>query len=495
MENSSSYTLKNMITNSAKTGNIYIDYLLNIIMLSCITYFLQNAKNHIKNIEIFIRKLFKPKYHVEIIIDTKSVLVDRGGIKCNRLYYSSNFQAITFFIKELNSTDIYSKREPEKNEKDNNPIFSDMFIPDQYEEFLLDSKKSIKCIMTLKELSEKTKENNLEINKIHSIKIFSNDKNTSIKDLELFIERCSNKYLKYIEQNSTKEQYYFCFKYSEDNGSTLYYSEKIFKTNRTFDTVFFENKDKYINSLKFFIENEGWYKKKGIPYHFGVLLHGTPGCGKTSIIKATLEYTKRNAVIIPLNRVKTCGEFENIFYDSKINDKSIPNEKRIYIFEDIDCISDIIKQRDEHDEHNKKDSKQKINYELEILSKLTDFHCNKMNKPDDKLNLSFLLNIFDGIREIPGRIIILTTNYPDKIDKALLRPGRVDVNIELKKASILIIEEILASFYDKSIEEIRTMCLNKFKDYEISPAEVMNVCQNNIFDIHNCINELSLFSN
>jgi len=484
-----------MLISNTNTGNYIIDYFINIIILSSITYFFQNLKLNINTIINTIKNLFKHTYYVEIIIDTKAVLYDRAGIKTSKLFYSKNFQALSYHIKELNSYDIYSKREPDRDEKTNNHIFSDMFIPNQYEEFLLDVNKSIKCIMVLKEFSEKTKENNLEINKIHSIKIFSNDKNTSIRDLELFIESCSDKYLKYVEQNSIKEQYYFCFQYSEDNGNTLYYSEKIFKTNRTFDTVFFENKDKYIKSLKFFIENESWYKKKGIPYHFGILLHGTPGCGKTSIIKATLQYTKRNAVIIPLNRVKTCGEFESIFYDNQINNKNIPNEKRIYIFEDIDCLIDIIKQRDEHYESNKKENKQKIKSELEILSKLTDLHCNKMNKPDDELNLSFLLNIFDGILENPGRIIILTTNYPDKIDKALLRPGRVDVNIQLKKASILIIEEILVSFYDINIEEIKELCLNKFEDYTISPAEVMKICQKNIFDVNNCINELLLFLN
>jgi hypothetical protein len=492
---SSLFTLKNMLLNSTKTGNYIIDYFINIIILSSITYFFQNLKLNTNNIINIIKSLFKSEYYVEIVIDTKSMLFDRGGIKMNRLYYSKNFQALTYYIKELNSNDIHCKREPEKNEKDNNPIFSDMFIPDQYEEFVLDVNKSIKCVMVLKENSQITKENDIKIDKNHSIKVFSNNKNTSIKDLELFIDECSEKYSKYIELNSIKEQYYFCYKYSEDNGSSLYYSEKIFNTNRTFDTIFFENKDNYIRSLKFFIENEGWYKKKGIPYHFGVLLHGTPGCGKTSIIKATLQYTKRNAVIIPLNRVKTCGEFESIFYENQINNKNIPNEKRVYIFEDFDCLSDIIKQRDKHDEHNKKEITEKVKSELEILSKLTEFHCNKMSNPDDELNLSFLLNIFDGILENPGRIIILTSNYPDKIDKALLRPGRIDVNIELKKASILIIEEILASFYDKDIEYIRVLCTNKFKDYELTPAEIMNICQKNIFDINNCINELSLFSN
>ena len=109
------------------------------------------------------------------------------------------------------------------------------------------------------------------------------------------------------------------------------------------------------------------------------------------------------------------------------------------------------------------------------------------NIPSDKLTLSCLLNILDGILETPGRIIILTSNYPEKIDKALLRPGRIDMNIELKKASSLIIKQILSFFYDSSIENLKEV---SFKDYIITPAKVMNICLNNMNDIDNAVIEL-----
>ena len=62
---------------------------------------------------------------------------------------------------------------------------------------------------------------------------------------------------------------------------------------------------------------------------------------------------------------------------------------------------------------------------------------------DDKITLSYLLNLFDGLIETPGRIIIITSNYPDKLDKAFIRPGRIDVTLELKRASVDVIYSML----------------------------------------------------
>ena len=44
----------------------------------------------------------------------------------------------------------------------------------------------------------------------------------------------------------------------------------------------------------------------------------------------------------------------------------------------------------------------------------------------DKLDLSGLLNILDGVVDTPGRIFIMTSNHPERLDAALIRPGRVD---------------------------------------------------------------------
>jgi len=472
----------NMLFSNTQTGNPIMDYIISTLILSLLTYIYQNFKHIKKYLMILYDYIWSNNISCELIIEAQNVIYNRSGITTNKLRYSIVFQAIAYFIKILNSDEIYSKREPDKNEKDNNPIF-DIFIPDQNKPFFLDKEGKIQCFIKMSE-DEINNNGGKEVRKNHIIRIFSTNKNVKIYDLENFVDSCVMTYNKYLDDKTINDQYYFCFNNSEENGEHLNFTKSIFRTNRTFNTVFFENKDKYIKNLDFFLHNPDWYSRKGIPYHYGILLHGHPGCGKTSIIKATLEHTKRHAFVIPLNRVKTCGELNNIFFKSDVNHMNIPIEKRIYIFEDIDCICDIIKDRDiVHDKELSSIKIEKKKYDLNhLLFNLKDKDKDK-TKHDDELNLSFLLNIFDGILETPGRIIILTSNYPDKIDKALLRPGRIDINIELKKASSIIMNEILQSFYDDHVNV-------EFEDYQLTPAKVMNICQNNIFDRNNAIKEI-----
>lgn len=490
--------LQNLIINNLKTNNAYQDYIIQFIIFSIITFSIENyrfIKNFIYiNINNIINLLFK-KHYVEVVIDSQNLVVDRCGVKITKFFYSKAFQSITYHIKEIRPNGIYSKREPDKNERDNNSMF-DIFIPDQNKPFLINNEKNIYCIMKLIEDLYEVNKDKSDLRKKHTIKIFSKDKNTNITDIENFIENCITSYKKYNTNKTINEQYYFCYNYSDEEGRELIFSEKLFQTNRTFNTVFFEGKDKFLNNLNYFLDNEEWYNKKGIPYHYGILLHGSPGCGKTSIIKALLSHTKRNAIVIPLNRVKTCGELENIFFESEIKNKNIPTNKRIYIFEDIDCLCNIVKEREElgisDDILNKNIdiSGNNIKMDWEVLNKLTDIKTKKINDTDDDLNLSCLLNLFDGILEMPGRMIVLTTNYPDKIDKALLRPGRIDSNIELKKASKDVIIDILSNFYDITKDEVSNKC-NNVKEYKYTPAFIINVCQNYINDIDICLFILS----
>ena len=67
------------------------------------------------------------------------------------------------------------------------------------------------------------------------------------------------------------------------------------------------------------------------------MFYGKPGCGKTSTIKAIANYTKRHIVSVPLSKVKSCKHLLSIFYNSRLNDKHIPLNKRLYVLEDIDA--------------------------------------------------------------------------------------------------------------------------------------------------------------
>jgi len=479
------YLLQNEIIKETKSGNIFIDMLISYVIISSLNNIFQNIKFFNILLNKFLDLMLKKNMN-EIIIEAHNTVVERCGVKISKFIYSKTFQAITYYIKINISDGVYSKREPDKNERESNPVF-DLFIPDQTKPFLVDRNKDIYCIIKLYEDISETNKEKMELSRKHIIKLFSNNKETKITDIENFIEKCSILYKKYTLDKSIEEQYYFCYLHCEDNGTILNFNEKIFNTNKKFNTVFFEKKEEYNNKLDFFINNKEWYIKKGIPYHLGILLHGQPGCGKTSIIKATLEKTGRNAITIPLSRVKTCGEFENIFFNNEINNKNISTDKRIYIFEDIDCLSDIIKDRGSDTKEDKK------SLEWELLNKMVDDNKNTRNNPDEELNLSCILNIFDGIVEMPGRIIIITTNYPDKIDKALLRHGRIDLNIELKKASKSITLEILSSFYDIDIQTIEEICkMNNYciSDYLYTPAYIINICQSNMNNIEKTLSIL-----
>ena len=76
---------------------------------------------------------------------------------------------------------------------------------------------------------------------------------------------------------------------------------------------------------------------------------------------------------------------------------------------------------------------------------------------EDKITLSFILNIIDGIRETPGRILIVTSNFYDKIDTALKRPGRIDMEIEMKNASVKTICDMYKHYYNQRIPNKRRL--------------------------------------
>jgi hypothetical protein len=497
---SQDYLLSTSLLKKINTNNFIVDFILSTLLLFFINEIIKNKSFLYDYFIDFLNSYFKyNENYVEIIIESnESTYTDRNGYKNIKTSYSDFFQAISYYIKINKINGIKSKIEPKRSDNTSKSFF-DIFIPNQNESFIICPMQKIYCTMNYikKNINYSEKDNNIIY--IHRIIVYSNDIN--INCLEIFLDNLLKIYNKYKHDKSIENQCYFYYDYADDDGETLNYTIKEFFTNKTFNTVFFEEKELYLKQLNFFLNESTWYKTKGIPHHLGILLHGTPGCGKTSIIKATLEYTKRHAFVIPLNRVKTCGELENIFYSNEINDKNIPISKRIYIFEDIDCISDIVFDRKKNnnnsdDEDSSSDEFNDNNKQNKESKKYKNRNFKKESfKLNDKLNLGCLLNILDGIIETPDRIIIMTTNYPEKLDKALLREGRIDINIKLKLFNKSMINELLSSFYeldDKYL--INNEKFNNIIDYKISPAQIINICQRNINSIENTLDEILLFN-
>merc|ERR1712209_24457 len=175
-----------------------------------------------------------------------------------------------------------------------------------------------------------------------------------VKEYEGRLTKDTQKHLKfylYAPSGDVTEDYY---------DPTRHYSEFRFESGKTFDNVFYSQKEDIVKRLDFFTNNKEWYKQRGIPYTMGFMFYGEPGCGKTSTIKAIANHTQRHIVSVPLNKIKTAKELLNVFYNTRMNYVDIPLNKRLYVLEDIDAadLKDTVGERSMKDdnENEKKDN-------------------------------------------------------------------------------------------------------------------------------------------
>lgn len=137
---------------------------------------------------------------------------------------------------------------------------------------------------------------------------------------------------------------------------------------------------------KKFYESKQWYIARGIPHRRGHLYYGPPGTGKSSAALALASELKTGIAILSLSSI--------VNDDALLSAISSVPEKTLLLMEDIDCAF-------------------------------------KAREDGKGLTFSGLLNAIDGVASSEGRLIVMTTNHPEKIDPALIRPGRVDRKYEI----------------------------------------------------------------
>lgn len=525
--------MQNQVYNLLETLKVY--YFMNLkeysgyqnlffaIILLLFTLLMNNEDNmnNFNNISNkFFSKLsfFLPKCNT-IILEGKRCLKVTGYLTKTDNLFSNRFEAFWYFISKnnLNNDTIYCIREyanssniyddygeplkkNNRNNDDNIDFNKDIFIVDQPNYFKLKNKIFCKVSKNFERSDEKKQ---YEMENI-TIEIYSYS--LSLNYLVDYIDKLDNEYRQLVEKKRKNKKYIYTLVGNRDNEIKHYdncsknnWEECEFISTRKFENLFFDNKKILINKLNFFIENKDFYEYEGHPYTFGIGLHGPPGTGKTSIIKCIANKLNRHIIIIPLSKIKTQREFSEYFFENyytRDNNKKIGFDEKIIVFEDIDCMSDIVKKRKPM---KKSDSNEDLEYSIEnnnsektnvektmilqnkllnkIAKKVDDDHEDTMlvdfdKNKDDKITLSFILNIIDGIRETPGRILIITSNNYESLDPALIRPGRIDLTLEMKNANIDIIKEIYTHYYKDILPEEIEMSLT---NDTISPAKLINM--------------------
>jgi len=163
-----------------------------------------------------------------------------------------------------------------------------------------------------------------------------------------------------------------------------------------------------INDAKRFLEAGDWYNKKGIPWRKGYEFFGLPGTGKTTM-----------AICLSMNLNKSLHcisskECSGSTFEDAL--RELPGGA-IVLIEDIDCIFDT--------SLTNRNSKAKAGDPIGVDS----------DSEENRMTLSDFLNAIDGVTSHKeGRILILTTNHDDRLDPAIIRPGRIDMRVEFKHA-------------------------------------------------------------
>lgn len=176
---------------------------------------------------------------------------------------------------------------------------------------------------------------------------------------------------------------------------------------RTLDSVVLPDtlRNTLVADAEEFVARRDWYESLGVPYRRGYLLYGPPGNGKSSLAFALAGHLRRNLYLMSLT--------DHNLTDEKLRDMmSSLSDEAVVLLEDVDAI-----------------------------------FVGREAQAEGHMSFSGLLNALDGVAAAEGRILIMTTNHPEQLDPALIRPGRVDLQLEIGNASVAQAKQLYERFF------------------------------------------------
>ncbi|GAB4846567.1 hypothetical protein Ancab_025573 [Ancistrocladus abbreviatus] len=258
------------------------------------------------------------------------------------------------------------------------------------------------------------------------------------KDLVLY------RYLPYIikKAKEIKQERKEIKLHTVDYNGTDYWSCVNLDHPATFEKIAMdpEVKRTLMEDLDRFRSRGEYYRRVGKAWKRGYLLYGPPGTGKSSLVAAMANYLRFDLYDLDLGEVMCNSDLRRLLIGTA--------SKSILVIEDIDCSTE--------------------------LQSSESLQINGADLDNKKVTLSGMLNFIDGLWSTCGdeRIIVFTTNYKDRLDPALLRPGRMDVHIHMSYLTFSGFKILAANYlgvqdhpFFKDIEQL-------LAQGQVTPAEV-----------------------
>eukprot|EP00301_Raphidiophrys_heterophryoidea_P000353 c10177_g1_i1.p1 GENE.c10177_g1_i1~~c10177_g1_i1.p1 ORF type:complete len:585 (+),score=155.26 c10177_g1_i1:153-1907(+) len=545
------------LTNALRTGNVAVDMLLSTVMCMLIPIIVNHAFGFLKSVALQLWGMMLSARNVDKICRhiTTSRFRDQYGSWNNEDKNHILEKAILLFIQNKSSKKWVSVNEEAvltllDTERDN---FSD--TSDDEDDVDADKPKRTLTYLerqirrlTLTLMPKDEDEIEVEpglwfsLNKDSGNKDENADKSKSTKQstttitlkakgpeahtqIDEFVNRAFLYYQELIGSKGKDKRHMLCLsskaaKTSSNNNnnnegspSGLVFTKYPLTEEKTFASLFLPQKKDLLKLLDDFTLRRGKFAVSGFPKKLGILLHGPPGTGKTSLIKAIAQYTQRHIVSIPLKRIKTNQELMDLMFGRQFACQGedlplrLPFKKLIFVMEDVDAASEVVRRRDESPQGRRKRKPAQPSTSTQptmpigedaggdsggdVLTsglgaassaskgtfgpELPNF---KWLEPDDELDLAGLLNALDGVVDCPGRIVVMTTNHPDKLDPALIRPGRVNIKLHLGFMHTAEAQQMADHYYGGGAfsEAEKLQFAELFPSGNVSPARLEEMC-------------------
>jgi chaperone BCS1 len=217
------------------------------------------------------------------------------------------------------------------------------------------------------------------------------------------------KLIEVAREFADRQTQYFVIIYGRDRYG-MAWQPKTRKPIRLLDTVHFDNavKQELLNDIRKYLDprTQRRYQSRSMPYRRGYLFYGPPGTGKSSLSTALAGEFGLDLYEVKIPSIASDSDLEQMFQE-------VP-PRCIVLLEDIDAVW-VERTSRSHSPDRRSER-----------SSGSDRDNNRSN-----CTLSGLLNVLDGVGSQEGRIVIMTTNKPELLDPALVRPGRVDMKVFL----------------------------------------------------------------
>ena len=444
------------IIEALKTGIIFFD----MALLGFLIFLFYNTdKDFMKD----VYRRWSEHNKKSIIISTE---VNNRSIK---------FKAIMFYLTKKNET-VYRLKEDAEIDWESDKEIRSGYLVEQRKEFKLTEDIRGHIISGMKEKHRSAQYT--ELIDFNTLIVYTYT--LSLDALQAWVDEKVAAYKDHLRHTSNDKQLFITARSAKPHEtigkkkkSSISIESVPWESAITFENSYFQEMETVLSKIDFFLNNKAWYQAKGIPYNLGILLYGEPGCGKTRFIKQLMNYTKRHGIDIKLNDGMDFNDLQHLIYNEELDETHIiPQDQRVIIFEDIDALGEVVKERPHAPtQASALQAPQSVcdtsNNDVKLLSSLL-----KMTSENKNNNLSYLLNMLDGIHECSGRILIMTTNKVDVLDKALIRPGRIDLKLHFKKCTSYDVARMIEKFWSKEVTEEDVL---REIDGQYTSADIINI--------------------